>query len=220
MTTLYGDVGFPIKKSFTVIFSRCIIQGSVVFKLILTCGDNAAYQTRVMAWQFLQYLARLHFERWLFATVPYCHCHGYSERWLTVKFLQTCPLIPYMIKPQQVAKSSTMFRSMLDIKHRNICKTEYFISNCPSCWSLHISLALCIDDLVCSGDTIGDRVFFGVLLRAGLVILQNVNSDIWGRRGKSLGHFQSVFGPQIARHFQGWSVFQNWGRPLILKTKS
>ena len=36
-------------------------------------------------------------------------------------------------------------------------------------------MALCIDDLVCSGDTIGDSVFFGLLLRAGLVSLQNVN---------------------------------------------
>ena len=36
-------------------------------------------------------------------------------------------------------------------------------------------MTLCIDDLVCSGDTIGDSVFFGLLLRTGLVIFQNVN---------------------------------------------
>ena len=213
MSTLYGDVGFPIKKSFTAIFSRCITQSSVVFKLLLTCRDNAAYQTRAMAWQFLQYLASLRFERWLFATEPYCHCHWYSERWLTVKFLQTCPLIPYMIKPQQVAKSSTMFRSMLDIKHR---KTVYFISNCLSCWSLHLSVALCINDLVCSGDTIGDSVFFRLLLRTGLVILQNVNFVYMRKAWKKFRPFSECFWPQNSPTFSRMVCFAELGRPSIL----
>ena len=32
---------------------------------------------------------------------------------------------------------------------------------------------------------------------------------------KCLGHFQSVLGPKIACYFQGWSVFQKLGAPLI-----
>ena len=33
---------------------------------------------------------------------------------------------------------------------------------------------------------------------------------MWGRWGKSFSRFRSVLGPKIARHFQGWSLFQTF----------
>ena len=53
-------------------------------------------------------------------------------------------------------------------------------------------------------------IFCGPLLRAGSIVLFHIFFGNWCKVEKNY-HAESVLGLKIARYFQGWSFFHNWG---------